>query len=52
MRAQSLDLASRSSHHRLQINDELLVNRVVGRTEGVKRSRARSVQDPEHRELL
>ena len=52
MRAEALDLCPRSGDHRLQVDDELLVYRVVRRTEGVKRSRTRSVKDSEHGQLL
>jgi hypothetical protein len=52
MRAEALDLTLRSLDHRLEVGNESLVDRVVCRAERVERGRARSVQNPEHGELL
>lgn len=51
VRAETLDLILRSLDHRFEVDDELLVDRVVRGTEGVERSRARSVENPEHGKL-
>lgn len=51
MRAEALDLTLRSLDHRFEVGDELLVDRIVCGAEGVERSRARSVENPEHGEF-
>src|SRR5690242_19597413 len=51
-RTQALDLVLRSLDHRFEVDDELPIDRVVCGTKRVERSRARSVENPEHRELL
>ena len=52
MCGESFDLVLRSLDHRLQIEDELLVNRVVGGSESIEGGCAGSVENPEHREVF
>jgi hypothetical protein len=39
MRVEAFDLGSRPRHHRLKVDDELFVYRIVGGAEGVQGSR-------------
>ncbi len=52
MCGESFDLALGSLDHRLQIDHQLLVNRVVGGSESIEGGSAGSVENPEHREMF
>jgi len=52
MRREPFDLAYRPLYHRLQVNDESFVYRVVCGPESVQSGRASSVKDPEHGEVF
>jgi len=51
-RGEAFDLALRPLDHDLEVRDELFVDGVICRPKGVERSRARSIEDPEHCELF
>jgi hypothetical protein len=52
MRGEAFDLGPRPIDHLLEVGDELFVDRVVGGSESVERSRAGSVENAEHGELF
>ena len=52
MRREPFDFTLRPLDHLLQIDDELVVNWVVGGSESVEGGSAGSVKNPEHREMF
>ena len=52
MRAETLDLASRSLDHGVEVGEEFLVYRVVGCAERVAGGCAGSVEDSEHGQVF
>jgi hypothetical protein len=52
MCGESFDLALGSLDHRLQIDDELLVNRVSAARKSIEGGSAGSIENPEHREMF
>jgi hypothetical protein len=52
MRGKAFDLSQRPLDHRLKVDDELFVNRIVCGSERVESGRAGSVENPEHGEFF
>jgi hypothetical protein len=52
MGGEALDFVLRPLYHGLEVDDKLIVDRVVCGAEGVERGCAGTVEDPEHGEML